>query len=74
MNKIILHTGLLIFFISVIFFSQKGMALQDIFIRSMVVFVVSTIMLSILVLVFVRSINKTSLAKSKSITENITRE
>ncbi|MDP4172792.1 MAG: hypothetical protein Q8933_02380 [Bacteroidota bacterium] len=74
MNKIILHTGLLIFFISVIFFSQKGMALQDIIIRSLVVFVVSTIMLSILVLVVVRSINKTSLSKSKSITETITRE
>jgi hypothetical protein len=50
------------------------MALQDIIIRSLVVFVVSTIMLSILVLVVVRSINKTSLSKSKSITETITRE
>lgn len=74
MNKIILHTGFLIFFISVIFFSQKGMALEDILIRSLVVFVVATIMLSVLALVFVKSINKTAMAKGKNVIDNNTRE
>lgn len=74
MNKIILHTGFLIFFISVIFFSQKGMALEDILIRSLVVFVVATIMLSVLAIVFVKSINKTALAKGKSTIDNNSRE
>jgi len=74
MNKIVLHTGLLVFFISIIFFSQKSMALQDIFIRSMVIFVVFTIMFGIIVLLFVKSINKTSLSKGKNFSENINRE
>ncbi|MGE5497757.1 MAG: hypothetical protein ACM3Q2_06800 [Syntrophothermus sp.] len=64
----------MIFFISVIFFSQKGMALEDILIRSLVVFVVATIMLSVLALVFVKSINKTAMAKGKNVIDNNTRE
>ncbi|MGE5399267.1 MAG: hypothetical protein ACM3S2_02625 [Ignavibacteriales bacterium] len=74
MNKIIVHIGLLVFFISVIFFGQKGMAFQDILIRSLVLFVASTIMMSLIYLVFVRSINKASVSKRNSFSDNIGRE
>lgn len=73
MHKIIFQVGLLIFFVSVIFFSQKGMAIQDIFIRSTIIFLVFTIMLSLLTLLFVKSINKAALAKRKQYLENIGR-
>lgn len=71
MNKIIVQIGLLVFFISVIFFVQKNLAIQDILIRSLVLFVASTIMLSLLYLVFVRSINKMAVSKRKSFSDNI---
>lgn len=74
MNKIILHTGFLFFFISVIFFSQKGMAVEDILLRSLVVFVVFTIMLSVMAIMFVKSVNKAAINKRKSLSENIGRE
>lgn len=73
MNKIIVQIGLLVFFISVIFFGQKEMAIQDILIRSLVLFVASTIMLSLLYLVFIRSINKMAVSKKKSFSDNIGR-
>lgn len=74
MNKIILHTGFLFFFISVIFFSQKGMAVEDILLRSLVVFVVFTIMLSVMAIMLVKSVNKAAINKRKSLSENIGRE
>lgn len=73
MNKIVLNIGLLIFFISIIFFSQRGIGLQDTLIRSLVIFVVSTIMLGLLVLIFVKSINKASISKQSSFSEQIDR-
>jgi membrane protein implicated in regulation of membrane protease activity len=63
MNKIVLNAGLLVFFISIIFFSQKGMALPDILLRSLVLFVVATIMLSILAIAFIKAINKAAETK-----------
>lgn len=71
MNKIIVQIGLLVFFISIIFFGQKEMAIQDILVRSLVLFAASTIMLSLLYLVFVRSINKAAVSKRKSFSDNI---
>lgn len=73
MNKIIVQIGLLVFFISVIFFVQKNLAIQDVLIRSLVLFVASTIMLSLLYLVFVKSINKMAVSKRKSFSDNIGR-
>ncbi|MCU7490379.1 MAG: hypothetical protein HF300_13010 [Ignavibacteria bacterium] len=49
------------------------MAIQDILVRSLVLFAASTIMLSVLYLVFVRSINKMSVSKRKSFSDNIGR-
>ncbi len=71
MNKIILQFGLLSFFVSIIIFSQQGLQLQDVLVRSFVVFVILTIMMSILVIVFIRFINKTSFDKQKEISDNL---
>lgn len=74
MNKIVVQSGLLVFFISIIFFSQRGMAVQDVLIRSMVLFVATSIMLSIFLLVLLRAINRASVNKRKSLSDNIGRE
>lgn len=66
MNKIILNVGLLIFFISIIIFSQQGMLVEDILLKSFIIFFVATLMLTILALSFIRAINKTSIDKQKN--------
>lgn len=66
MNKIILNIGLLIFFISVIIFSQQGMFVEDILIKSFVIFFVATVLLTILALTFIKAINKASIDKQKN--------
>ena len=66
MNKIILNVGLLIFFLSIILFSQQGMLVEDVLIKSFIIFFVATLMLTILALSFIRAINKTSIEKHKN--------
>jgi hypothetical protein len=58
MNKILLQFGLLIFCFSLIFFSQRGMPLQDVVIKSFIVFISLTIILSVVVLFVFKMINK----------------
>lgn len=71
MNKIILNFGLLVFCLSIIFFSRIGLPVQDVLIRSFLIFLAVSVMLSIIALVFIRAINKTSSEKNKEITQNI---
>ncbi len=66
MNKIILNIGLLLFFISLIIFSQQGMLVEDILLRSFIIFFVATFMLTVLALSFIRAINKVSSDKQKN--------
>ncbi|MCB0729987.1 MAG: hypothetical protein KDC88_03040 [Ignavibacteriae bacterium] len=66
MNKIILNVGLLIFFISIIIFSQQGMLVEDVLLKSFIIFFVATLMLTVLALFFIRAINKTSVEKNKN--------
>jgi len=58
MNKILLQFGLLIFCFSLIFFSQRGMPLQDVVIKSFIVFVSLTIVISVVALFIIKMINK----------------
>jgi hypothetical protein len=67
MNKIILNIGLLSFFLSIIYFSQRGLGLEDIFVRSFAVFIILTILLGILALTFLKAINKTSQKKNENL-------
>jgi len=71
MNKIILNFGLLVFFISMIIFSQKGWLIEQVLLKSFIVFVVITVMFSILAIVFVKAINKTTFEKSKNSNQNL---
>ncbi len=71
MNKIVLYFGLLIFFLSIIFFSQKGLLIEDVLLRSFGIFLVITVMSSILALAFVKAINKTALDKENELKDNI---
>jgi hypothetical protein len=66
MNKIILNIGLLSFFLSIIYFSQRGLSVEDVVIRSFAVFVILTILIGILALTFLKAINKTSQKKAKT--------
>jgi len=58
MNKILLQFGLLIFCFALIFFSQRGMPLQDVVIKSFIVFISLTIIMSIVALFVLKIINK----------------
>lgn len=58
MNKILIQFGLLIFCFSLIFFSQRGMPLQDVVMKSFIVFITLTIVLSVVVLFVFKMINK----------------
>jgi hypothetical protein len=71
MNKIILQTGLLVFFFSVIYFTQRGMTLERILLNSFVIFIILTLMLSVIVIGIIKAINKNSLNKLSDYSENI---
>lgn len=71
MNKIILQTGLLVFFFSVIYFTQRGMTLERILLNSFVIFIILTSMLSVIVIGIIKAINKNSLNKLNDYSENI---
>lgn len=67
MNKIILNVGLLSFFLSIIYFSQRGLSLEDVVLRSFAVFIIITLLLGILALTFLKAINKTAQKKSETL-------
>ena len=71
MNKIILQTGLLIFFFSVIYFTQRGLGIEKILVNSFVIFIIVTAMLSIIVLGIIKAINRNSLNKLSDYSENL---
>jgi membrane protein implicated in regulation of membrane protease activity len=74
MNKIIIKFGLLVFFLAVIFFSRIGIPVQDVVFRSFLVFIVVTVMISLIALLFTRSVNKISRDKQKDLSQNLSRK
>ncbi len=71
MSKIIFNFGLLIFFISIVIFAQKGMMVQDVIIKSTIVFLVVTILFSVLTLTFIKAINKAFGNKEQTINQKL---
>jgi len=65
MNKIVLQFGLLIFSISVIYYSSREIPVTDILLRSMIIFLAFTMLTGIVTLIFMKSINKASFNKAK---------
>ncbi|RMD50505.1 MAG: hypothetical protein D6830_02520 [Ignavibacteria bacterium] len=70
MNKILLQVGLLFFFLSLIFFSQLGLPIIDVVVRSFIVFIALMVMLSVFTIIFIRSINK-SISDKSSLENNL---
>ncbi len=71
MNKIVLQFGLLVFFLSMFFFSQEGMDPLHTMFRSFVVFAVVTSMGSVLAIIFIRSINKSARKHDQGLEKNL---
>ena len=71
MNKIVLQFGLLFFFFSVIYFTQRGMDFEKILLNSFLVFIILTTMLSIIVIGLIKAINKNSFNKLSDYSDNI---
>jgi hypothetical protein len=71
MNKIVLQFGLLTFFFSIIFFTQRGMSLEKVLINSFAIFILLTTMLSIIVIGLIKAINRNSLNKLGDISEQL---
>lgn len=71
MNKIILNIGLLVFCFSIIFFSQRQMTLAEVVIKSFIVFVASTVILSVTAIVLAKLIQKTESVKNANTDHSI---
>lgn len=71
MNKIILNIGLLVFCFSIIFFSQRQMTLAEVVIKSFIVFVASTVILSVTAIVLAKLIQKTESIKNANTDHSI---
>ena len=71
MNKIVLQVGLLIFSLSLIYFGQRNISFIDVLVKSLVMFIGSTIALSIIAIVLMKSINKASEKKSDEIAKKL---
>jgi uncharacterized membrane protein len=74
MLKAIIQIGLLIFFLAVFFYTRMGMPVQDIFLRSIVLFLVATILITIAALIFFKSVNKISTGTEEEISDNHNRK
>ena len=72
MNKIVLQFGLLFFFFSIIYFTQRGMEFDKILLNSFLVFIILTTMLSFIVIGLIKAINKNSFNKVSDYPDNIT--
>lgn len=71
MNKIVLQFGLLVFFFSIIFFTQKGLALEKVLLNSFAIFILLTTMLSLILIGLIKAINKNSFSKMEELSENL---
>ena len=71
MNKIVLQVGLLVFFFSVIFFTQRGLVIEKVLLNSFAIFILVTTMLSLIVIGLIKAINNNSLSKLGDISDNL---
>ncbi len=70
MNKIIIRIGALFFFLSLIFFSQLGLPIIDIVVRSFIVFIFTCIVTSLIMLLLIKAASKIPEPK-EDITKNL---
>lgn len=65
MQKVIIYIGLLVFFLALIFFSRLGWPFEIVLFKSFILFLVITIMISLLAIIFIKSVNKTNFDDSQ---------
>jgi len=71
MKKIILQVGLLFFFLSAIFFSQRGFSIPDVLLKSFVVFIMVAVMLSFLAIVLLKSVKRETEKEKEDVSDNL---
>lgn len=71
MNKIVLQFGLLVFFFSIIFFTQKGLPIEKVLLNSFAIFILLTTMLSLILIGLIKAINKNSIDKLEEMSNQI---
>lgn len=71
MNKIVVNFGLLVFFVAIIFFTQQGLSIEDVLLKSFIIFFSVTITLGLLTIAFIKAINKASEERAKKLNQNI---
>lgn len=71
MNKIIIQVGMLVFFVSVIFFAQRGLTVDQVLLRSFMIFVFVTSMLAIISIIIIKSISKSASKKNNDLAQNL---
>lgn len=71
MNKIIFQIGLLVFFFSIIYFTQKGIGVEKILLNSFMIFILLTVLLSLIIIGLIKSINKNSFDKINSLSNDL---
>lgn len=71
MNKIVLQFGLLVFFFSVIFFTQRGLVIEKVLLNSFAIFILVTTMFSLIVIGLIKAINNNSLSKLGDLSDNL---
>jgi len=55
MNKLVLNIGLMVFCFSIIFFSQRQLPVTEVLLKSLIIFVITTIVLSVGAYILVKS-------------------
>jgi hypothetical protein len=71
MNKIVLQFGLLVFFLAVIYYTERGMAIDKILLNSFVIFILLTTMVSIIVIGLIKAINRNSYNKLEEFSDQL---
>ncbi|MDQ7817324.1 MAG: hypothetical protein RDU14_09915 [Melioribacteraceae bacterium] len=71
MNKIIFLVGLLVFFFSIIYFTQKGIGVEKVLFNSFMIFILLTVLLSLITIGLIKSINKNSFDKINSYSNDL---
>ncbi len=71
MNKIIVQIGALFFFLSLIFFSQLGLPVTDVLVRSFIIFIFACIVTSVIMILLFKAASKMPAPKNKDLTKNL---
>ena len=74
MNKIVFQIGLLAFSLSLIYFGQRNLDYSEVLLRSFVFFVFVTLSLSVLTILFIKSINKAAARKTSELANKTNRK